>query len=144
MPPPMQPPMPAPSDRGARVGPTHTGSPPATHTGSPPATHTGSPPATHTGSPPATREVTQVPARAEAGGLSGESAGAAGAKAAGGGLPMGGMAGAGMRGEERRHRNNVFIPSDDPFHIEFEDYKDCVPSVIGLDLDNEDDGYFRG
>jgi hypothetical protein len=47
---------------------------------------------------------------------------------AGGG--MGGMGGGmGGHGQEREHRNSVFIPDDEPFRVEFDD---VTPSVIGL------------
>lgn len=46
-----------------------------------------------------------------------------------GGVPMAGMSGGGGKPEEREHRNNVFLPSDEPFLVEFEDE---VPPVIGL------------
>jgi len=58
--------------------------------------------------------------------------GAAGRPLAGmgglGGLsPMGG---AGQRGQDQEHRNNVFIPSDEPFAV-WQD--DVVPAVLGQD-----------
>jgi hypothetical protein len=40
-------------------------------------------------------------------------------------MPMGGMGGA---GEGREHRNNIYLPSDDPFHIDITD--DTVPAVL--------------
>ncbi|GAA5169913.1 hypothetical protein GCM10023321_66230 [Pseudonocardia eucalypti] len=46
-----------------------------------------------------------------------------------GGMPMAGMSGGGGKPEEREHRNNVFLPSDEPFLVEFEDE---VPPVIGV------------
>jgi len=43
---------------------------------------------------------------------------------------MGGMGGGmGGHGQEREHRNSVFIPDDEPFRVEFDD---VTPSVIGL------------
>jgi hypothetical protein len=41
------------------------------------------------------------------------------------------MGGAGGMGgsQEKTHRNNVFVPSDEPFRVEFDD---VPPSVIGL------------
>ena len=42
---------------------------------------------------------------------------------------MAGMSGGGGKPEEREHRNNVFLPSDEPFLVEFEDE---VPPVIGV------------
>jgi hypothetical protein len=53
-----------------------------------------------------------------------------------GGMPT--MGGAG-RDQEREHRNNTFIPSDEPFHVEFTKYKDYVPPVLGLDDDGDED-----
>jgi hypothetical protein len=47
-------------------------------------------------------------------------------------MPMGGMGGMGGAGEGREHRNNIYLPSDDPFHIDITD--DTVPAV----LTNED------
>jgi hypothetical protein len=38
------------------------------------------------------------------------------------------MGGSGRGGQDRDHRNNVFIPSDEPFRVEFDDLTD---SVIG-------------
>lgn len=46
-----------------------------------------------------------------------------------GGMPMGGTGGAGMRAEEKEHRNNTFIPDDSPFKIP-DDELDYVPAVI--------------
>jgi hypothetical protein len=47
---------------------------------------------------------------------------------AGGAAPMG-MGGAGRGGQERTHRNQTFIPSDDPFRVEF---FDVTRPVLGL------------
>jgi hypothetical protein len=45
------------------------------------------------------------------------------------------MGGGGARGgQDKDHRNNVFIPSDEPFRVEFDD---LPPSVIGAG-DRED------
>ena len=56
--------------------------------------------------------------------------GATGERAGGpGGMPLG-MGGAGARGQDRDHRNNVFIPDDEPFRVEFDDVTD---SVLGTD-----------
>lgn len=54
---------------------------------------------------------------------------AAGRTAGIGGLPPPMMGGAGLAGVEREHRNNVFIPSDEPFVVEHGD--DVVPPVLG-------------
>jgi len=60
---------------------------------------------------------------------------AEGALAGRGPAGMGGMAGmppmmggAGLRGQELEHHNNVFIPSDEPFAV---DADDLVPPVLG-------------
>jgi hypothetical protein len=50
-----------------------------------------------------------------------------GAGPAAGGTPMGG--GAGRAGQEREHRNNTYLASDEPFSVQFGD--DVVPRVIG-------------
>jgi len=48
----------------------------------------------------------------------------------GGMPPMGAMGGAaGARGQEREHRNNMFLPDDEPFRVADDD---VTPSVIGL------------
>jgi hypothetical protein len=39
------------------------------------------------------------------------------------------MGGAGLRGQELEHHNNVFIPSDEPFAVDPGD--DLVPPVLG-------------
>ena len=66
------------------------------------------------------------------------SSGAGGAGPVGRGSAPGGMSpmgGAGARGgQDKTHRNNVFIPSDEPFRVEFDD---VLPSVIGMP-DRED------
>jgi hypothetical protein len=69
--------------------------------------------------------------------------GGAGERAGGpGGMPMGGMGGAGTRGQDKDHRNNIFIPDDEPFRVEFDDLTD---SVIGSDDHRPDsDGHRRG
>jgi hypothetical protein len=57
----------------------------------------------------------------------------AGERAGGaGGMPMGGMGGAGRSGQDKDHRNNIFIPDDEPFRVEFDDLSDAV---IGPDDD---------
>jgi hypothetical protein len=59
-----------------------------------------------------------------------EGAGRAGGPAGMAGGGMGGMGGGmGGHGQEREHRNSVFIPDDEPFRVEFDD---VTPSVIGL------------
>jgi len=40
------------------------------------------------------------------------------------------MGGAGQRGQDQEHRNNVFIPSDEPFVVDEGD--DVVPPVLGV------------
>jgi len=57
----------------------------------------------------------------------GEPAGGRGMGGPGGMPPIGG-AGAGARGDGREHRNNVFIPSDEPFTVH---HDDVVPAVLG-------------
>jgi uncharacterized protein YukE len=95
--------------------------------------------------PSPTRTPGQTPREAEAAqGLSGQGAAAEAKPGGAGPMPPGGMGGGRGGAEEKRHRNNTYIPSDDPFHIEFEDYVDCVPPVIGLNWDNQDDDYYRG
>jgi hypothetical protein len=47
--------------------------------------------------------------------------------------PMMGAAGRG--GEERPHRNSTFIPSDEPFLVEFDG---VVPPVLGVAATGED------
>jgi hypothetical protein len=65
-----------------------------------------------------------------AGGGPAEGAGRAGGPAGMAGGGMGGMGGGmGGHGQEREHRNSVFIPDDEPFRVEFDD---VTPSVIGL------------
>jgi hypothetical protein len=61
----------------------------------------------------------------EGGGAGGRPGGPGGL--AGGG--MGGMGGGMGGGQDREHRNSVFIPDDEPFRIEFDD---VTSSVIGL------------
>jgi len=56
----------------------------------------------------------------------GDAPGGRPAPGTGGGMPMGGMGAAG-RGQEREHRNGVFIPSDEPFAVD----DDVVPAVLG-------------
>jgi hypothetical protein len=63
-----------------------------------------------------------------------ETESAAAAKTGGsGGMPMGGMGGASGRGQEKQHRNNHFIPSDEPFNVEALIDADTVPAVLGED-----------
>jgi hypothetical protein len=70
------------------------------------------------------------PAGRFAGGGPSEGAGRAGGPAGMAGGGMGGMGGGmGGHGQEREHRNSVFIPDDEPFRVEF---YDVTPSVIGL------------
>jgi hypothetical protein len=67
------------------------------------------------------------PAARFAGSGPAEGAGRAGGPA---GMAGGGMGGGmGGHGQEREHRNSVFIPDDEPFRVEFDD---VTPSVIGL------------
>jgi hypothetical protein len=40
-----------------------------------------------------------------------------------------GMGGGARGGEERNHRNQTFIPSDEPFRVEF---FDVTPPVLGV------------
>jgi hypothetical protein len=40
-----------------------------------------------------------------------------------------GLGGGGRGGEERTHRNRTFIPSDEPFSVEF---FDVTPPVLGV------------
>ncbi|HEX4362074.1 MAG TPA: PPE domain-containing protein, partial [Pseudonocardia sp.] len=71
-----------------------------------------------------------------AGGFGGSGFGGSGAGGPGGGMggmsPMGGgFGGAGGAGDsDHEHRNNVFIPSDEPFVVEEGD--DVVPPVLGV------------
>ena len=75
-------------------------------------------------------------ARAGGTGLPGGAA-APGERAGGvGGMPMGG---AGARGQDKDHRNNVFIPDDEPFRVEFDDLTD---PVLGTHADG-DPGRYR-
>jgi PPE family len=65
-----------------------------------------------------------------------------------GGMPPGMGGGMGGRGgQNREHRNNTYIPSDDPFRMKF---TDVSPAVIGPDFQryingeyDEDDEYYR-
>jgi hypothetical protein len=43
-------------------------------------------------------------------------------------MPMGG-AGGGAAGQDREHRNTVYLPDDEPFRVDFDD---VTGSVIGL------------
>jgi hypothetical protein len=43
-------------------------------------------------------------------------------------MPFGGFGAGGLGGQPRDHRNNVFIPDDEPFRVEFDD---LTPPVIG-------------
>jgi hypothetical protein len=64
------------------------------------------------------------------GGTTGSGGAARGPAGLGGGMPMGlGGAGAG----ERTHRNQTFIPDDEPFVVE---YLDIAPPVIGAGEDD--------
>jgi hypothetical protein len=88
--------------------------------------------------PPQARNLEQVPRSAITEALLGpELDGNAGRSP--GGLPAGmpgiGAAGGAGRDQEREHRNNVYLPSDEPFLVEFEEYVDYTPPVIGLDTD---------
>jgi hypothetical protein len=80
--------------------------------------------------PPAARGGTALPGAAATGaappaepGVAGGRPGSPGA----GGMPMGGMGG-GVGGQQREHRNNVFVPSDEPFAVALGD--DVVPPVL--------------
>ena len=74
------------------------------------------------------------PPMAGAGGFGGAGPGGAGGPGAGlGGMsPMGGGfgGGAGVGDSDHEHRNNVFIPSDEPFVVDEGD--DVVPPVLGV------------
>lgn len=43
-------------------------------------------------------------------------------------MPFGGFGAGRLGGEGREHRNNVFIPDDEPFRVELDD---LTPPVIG-------------
>jgi hypothetical protein len=80
--------------------------------------------------PPAARGGTALPGAGATGaappaepGVAGGRPGSPGA----GGMPMGGMGG-GMGSQQREHRNNVFVPSDEPFAVALGD--DVVPPVL--------------
>ena len=73
------------------------------------------------------------PPMAGAGGFGGAGPGGTGGPGAGlGGMsPMGGFGGgAGVGDSDHEHRNNVFIPSDEPFVVDEGD--DVVPPVLGV------------
>jgi uncharacterized protein YukE len=57
-----------------------------------------------------------------------------------GGMPPGGMGG-GRGKEERQHRNNHFIPSDEPFRVKI---TGVAPPVLGLQADNFFDEDYDG
>jgi hypothetical protein len=50
------------------------------------------------------------------------------------GMPMGG-AGGGAAGQDREHRNSVYLPDDEPFRVDFDD---VTGSVIGLPDDPDE------
>jgi len=70
-----------------------------------------------------------VPGRPPLAGAGGFGGGGPGA-GLGGMSPMGGGFGGGAGGEDHEHRNNVFVPSDEPFVVEEGD--DVVPPVLGV------------
>jgi hypothetical protein len=86
-------------------------------------------------------EPAPAPRTSAPGGASGvpgapTSGGGPGRTGAGAGLhgaPMG-MGGAAPGGAERYHRNQTFIPSDEPFHVEF---ADLSPPVLGVRTEDE-------
>ena len=88
------------------------------------------------GTPPGPRGGTPLPDRTGGAPNSpagpGETGGGAARSMPGGGMPMGGMGGMGTGGKDREHRNNIYLPSDDPFHVDISD--EVVPAV----LTNED------
>ncbi|MGI8817133.1 MAG: hypothetical protein ACR2G2_18135 [Pseudonocardia sp.] len=60
---------------------------------------------------------------------SGPGAGSRGPGGTGGGMPMG-MGGGGQGGSSRTHRNQTFIPDDEPFRVTYD--CDIAPAVIGV------------
>jgi hypothetical protein len=83
--------------------------------------------------PPAPRGGVPLPERmsgmaATGGGLG--AAGSAGRSGMPGGMPMGGMGG-GLGSQGKEHRNNSYIPSDDPFNVDTEVDDEVSPRVIG-------------
>jgi hypothetical protein len=71
-----------------------------------------------------------VPGRPSLAGVGGFGGGGAPGTGLGGMSPMGGGFGGGAGGEDHEHRNNVFIPSDEPFVVDEGD--DVVPPVLGV------------
>jgi uncharacterized protein YukE len=89
--------------------------------------------------PPTTRTVTPAPEHAPTGaGELGSSTSGATSSMPGAGMPIGGMNGAGQR---REHRNNTYIPSDDPFRVNF---GFITPAVLGPDFENYLDDEYDG
>jgi len=110
---------------GGRRFPT-TGGPPSS---TPESFGRGGPEVPGRGGPESTPRTGDVAPRGPGGGSSGGSAGTARASTSPAGMgPM--MGGAGARGAaDRQHRNTTFIPSDEPFAVEFDG---VAPPVLGV------------
>lgn len=94
-------------------------------------------PATDQPLPPRTGEGSPAP-RGGVGSAGGAAAGAAGGRGPGQGAmaPMG-MGGAGAGGRDRDHRNQFYIPEDEPFRVEYDFF--VAPPVIGAPVEQRDD-----